>query len=70
MQVHSQLDSIRQNIKFSKNLTDKLDTKECKEFRIYVHSVQQTTFENLEKTSLKLETKFASRSMTYIQEGL
>ena len=41
--VHSQIDSIRYNIKFSKKLLDRLDTKECTEFRFFVHSVQQTT---------------------------
>ena len=28
---------------FSKKLLDRLDTKECKEFQLFVHSVQQTT---------------------------
>ena len=40
IQVHSQIDSIRYNTKLS---LDRLDTKECKEFRLFVHSVQQTT---------------------------
>ena len=40
---YSQNDSIRYNTKFSKKLLDRLDTKECKEFRLFVHSVQQTT---------------------------
>ena len=42
-QVHSQIDSIPYNTNFSKKLFDRLDTKECKEFRLFVHSVQQTT---------------------------
>ena len=37
------IDSNRYNTKFSKKLLDRLDTKECKEFRLFVHSVQQTT---------------------------
>ena len=43
IQVHSQIDSIRYNTKLWKKLIDGLDTKECKEFRLFVHSVQQTT---------------------------
>ena len=43
IQVHSQIDSIRYNTKFSKKLLKRLDTKKCKEFRLFVHSVQQTT---------------------------
>ena len=43
IQVHSQNDSIRYNTNFSKKLLDRHDTKECKEIRRFVHSVQQTT---------------------------
>ena len=43
VQVHSQIDSIRYNTKFLKKLLERPDTKECKEFRLFVHSVQQTT---------------------------
>ena len=43
IQVHSQIDSIRYNTKPSKKLVDRLDTKQCKEFRLFVHSVQQST---------------------------
>ena len=43
IQVGSQIDSIRYNTNFYKNLLVRLDTKECKEFRFFVHSVQQTT---------------------------
>ena len=42
-QVHSQIDSIRYNTKLSKKLLDRLETKKGKEFRLFVHSVQQTT---------------------------
>ena len=43
IQVHSQIDSIRYNTKFSRKLLYRLDTKEGKEFRLFDHSVQQTT---------------------------
>ena len=43
IQVHSRIDSIRCNTKFSKKLLNRLDTREGKEFRIFVQSVQQTT---------------------------
>ena len=43
IQVHSQIDSIHYNDKLSKKLLDRHDTKECKEFGLFVHSVQQTT---------------------------
>ena len=43
IQVRSQIDSIRYNTKFSKKLLDRLDTKECKEFRLFVHSVRQNS---------------------------
>ena len=43
IQVHSQIDSIRNNFKFLKKLLNRLDTKECKEFQLFAHSVQQTT---------------------------
>ena len=43
IQVHSQIDSLRYNTKFLKKLLDRLDTTQCKGFRIFVHSVQQTT---------------------------
>ena len=42
-QVPCQIDSIRYNTNFSKKLLGRLDTKECIEFRLFVHSVQQTT---------------------------
>ena len=41
--TYPQIDPIRYNTEFSKKLHDRLDTKECKEFRMFVHSVQQTT---------------------------
>ena len=34
IQVHSQVDSLRYNTKFLKKLLGRLDTKECKEFRV------------------------------------
>ena len=37
------IDSVRYSTQFSKKLLDRLDTKECKEFRLFVHSVQQTS---------------------------
>ena len=43
VQVHSRIDSIRYHTKFWK---DRLDTKECKDFRLFVHSVQQTKTRN------------------------
>ena len=43
IQVHSQIYSIRYNTNFSKNMLDRLNTRECKEFRLFVHSVQETT---------------------------
>ena len=43
IQLHSQIDSIRYNTELSKKLLDRLDTKECKKFRLFVHSVQQNT---------------------------
>ena len=46
IQVNSQIVSIRYDTKFSKKLLDGLDTRECKEFQHFVHSVQQTTTRN------------------------
>ena len=43
IQVHSQIGSIRYNSNFSKKLLDRLDTKECEEFPVFVHFVQQTS---------------------------
>ena len=43
VQVHSQIDSIRYNTKFEKQLLDRLDIKECIEFRLFVNSIQQFT---------------------------
>ena len=43
MQVQSQIDSIRYNTEFSNELLDRHDTKQCNEFRLFVHSVQQIT---------------------------
>ena len=43
IQVHSRIDSIRYNTKFSKKLLESPDTEECKEFLLFVHSVQQNT---------------------------
>ena len=43
IEVHSQIDSIRYKTKFSKKFLDRLDTKESKDFRPFVHSEQQTT---------------------------
>ena len=43
IQLNSQIDSIRYNTKFTKKLLEKVDTKDRKEFRPFVHSVQQTT---------------------------
>ena len=34
IKVHSQVDSLRYNTKFSKKLIERLDTKECKKFRL------------------------------------
>ena len=65
MPIHSKIDLFRYNTKFSKKLLDRLDNKECDDFRLFVHSVQQRNYENLEYPILKLETGFASRSMTY-----
>ena len=53
IQVHSQNDSIRYNTKFLKKLLERLDTKECQNFRIFVHSVQQTLRE-LRKPKFKV----------------
>ena len=43
IQVPSQNESIRYNTKFLKKLLDRLDTKECKEFRLFVHAVRECT---------------------------
>ena len=40
------------NTKFSKELLDRLDTKECQEIRLFVHSVQQTTT-RIQKTQVR-----------------
>ena len=65
IKVLSQTDSIRYNTKFKMKLLDRLDTKECKDFRLFVHSVQQTTPRILKNQSVKLETEVAYRSMTH-----
>ena len=43
VQLHSKNDSFRYNTDILKKMLDRLDTKECKELRHFVHSVQQTT---------------------------
>ena len=43
IQIHSQIDSICYNTNFWKKMFNRLDTIECKEFRLFLHSVQQTT---------------------------
>ena len=45
-QVYSQMVSIRYNNELWKKLVDRVDNEQCKEFRLFVHSVQQTTTRN------------------------
>ena len=43
IQVNSQNDSITYKPEVQKNLLDRLVAKDCREFRLFVHSVQQIT---------------------------
>ena len=62
IQVHSQIDSNHHNLDFQKKLFDRLDTEKYQTVRIFVHSVKQATTRVQKKSSLKLETDFASQS--------
>ena len=63
LQVHSQIDSIRYNAKFWKKMLDRFDTK--KKIPICCPFYTANHYENLDNPSLKVETKVASRCMTY-----